>query len=125
MITTQELNSGTLLFLPLCPSTNRRTQPVRMGRFAREILTAEARAYIANVGTALRWAWRKRAPIDAYRKLEIWLVLPRTNCDNHNFFKVLMDALEAGGVVTNDKYLMPRVMGVWHDAKNPEVVIKI
>lgn len=116
-----------LLFLPLPPSTNARMRPVRMGRFCREILTAEARDYIQNVGTALKW-WRRRSgfkTIASYSPAEFWFVLPRTTCDSHNYFKVLMDALEAGEVVENDKFILPLVRGVWHDAKNPEVVIRL
>lgn len=123
---TQKLSKGTLLFLPLPPSTNARTTPVWTGGYVREILTKEARQYIAQVGAALA-LWRKsvkREAIGYYQIVDVWMILPRTSADNHNYFKCLMDALEAGGVVENDKFLLPRVMGIWHD-RAAEVIIKI
>ena len=126
-LTAQRLAGGVLLFLPLCPSTNARMRPVRMGGVCREVLTKEARQYISSVGMDLRlWArTEKFRPIDAYAFVDLWFILPRTNCDAHNYGKVLFDALQAGGVVTNDKFILPRVMGIWHDAKNPQVVVKL
>ena len=123
----QRLADGVLLFLPLCPSTNARMRPVRMGGQCREVLTREARQYISTVGMELRlWARAEKfRPIDAYSFVDLWFILPRTNCDAHNYGKVLFDALQAGGVVTNDKFILPRVMGIWHDAKNPQVVVRL
>lgn len=123
----QRLADGVLLFLPLCPSTNARMRPVRMGSLCREVLTKEARQYISSVGMELRlWARAEKfQPINGYSFVDLWFILPRTNCDAHNYGKVLFDALQAGGVVTNDKYILPRVMGIWHDAKNPQVVVRL
>lgn len=126
MIQSQRLSDGVLLFLPLCPSTNARMRPVRMGSRCRDILTAEARDYIHSVGLALRlWSRAEKfSPINSYAWVDLWFILPRRNCDAHNYGKVLFDALEAGDVVTNDKFILPRVMGVWHDAKG-EVAVKL
>jgi hypothetical protein len=122
----QRLEGGTLLFLPLCPSTNDRMQPVRMGGRCREVLTKDAREYIRSIGVTLRlWARAQRIqPISGYAYVDLWFILPRTSCDAHNYGKVLFDAMQAGGVVTNDKFILPRIMGVWHDAK-AEVIVKI
>lgn len=124
-ISFQTLTDAILFFLPLCPSTNARMHPVRMGRNCRDILTQEARTYIGSVGFELRMLMRreKLQPIESYAYVDLWFILPRTNCDAHNYGKVLFDAIEEGGVVTNDKYILPRVMGVWHDSK-PEVIAK-
>lgn len=126
LIHSQWLSDGVLMFLPLCPSTNARMRPVRMGSRCRDILTAEARTYIRNVGFVLRLWARSHGfqPISYYTWIDLWFILPRRNCDAHNYGKVLFDALEAGGMVVNDKFILPRVMGVWHDAK-AEVVVKI
>lgn len=137
-----------LLFLPLCPSTNARMQPMcmrqlheyrsRHGRFGKmhrmrkvppckgiEILSSKARTYINNVGGDLRrWAKKvKYKPIDNYRTIELWFILPRRSCDGHNYGKILFDALEEGGIVTNDRYLLPLYRGVYHDTKAPMVAI--
>lgn len=126
-MTAQKLSNGWLIFLPLPPSNNARMIPVRFGSRCQSILTKEARDYIWNVGTGLKlWARSvKFKAIDRYTYVDLWFVLPRTSCDSHNYFKVLLDSVEAGGLCTNDKYLMPAVCGVWHDAKNPEVTIKL
>lgn len=126
MILSQRLEDGVLLFLPLCPSTNARMRPVRMGSRCRDILTTEARTYIRSVGFALRiWARANRfRPISAFTWIDLWFILPRANCDAHNYGKVLFDALETGGIVANDKFILPRVMGIWHDS-NAEVVVKL
>lgn len=126
VIAMQPLSDGWLLFLPLCPSTNARMHPVRMGRNCRDILTQEAREYIRSTGFELRMMMRreKLRPIDSYSYIDLWFILPRTNCDAHNYGKILFDAMEEGCVVTNDKYILPRIMGVGYG--NPtEAIVKI
>jgi len=126
MLLFQRQSDGFLLFLPLCPSTNARMQPVRFGRRCQDILTKEARTYIQAMSMALKLWARKVSfePINDYVWIDLWFILPRTNCDAHNYGKVLFDALEDGGIVTNDKFILPRVMGIWHD-NAAEVVIKL
>lgn len=126
-ITQQAVKDGMLLFLPLPPSTNARMGVVRVGGFCKSILTKEARQYIENIGTQLKILVKinKFQAIDEYRFLDLWFILPRSNCDSHNYQKVLFDTLEAGGVVTDDRYLLPRIMGVYWDAKRPEAIVKI
>ena len=127
MIETINLKNGIVLFLPLCPSTNSRMMPVRMGRYCREILTPDARDYIRNVGFTLKiWTkTQKFIPLNSYTYVDLWFILPRTNCDAHNYGKVLFDALEEGNIVTNDKFILPRIMGVSHDAKCPQIALKL
>lgn len=116
-----------LLFLPLCPSTNRRMQPVRMGNICREILTKEAREYIATQSWVVKsWCSHNRFKrIESYTPVWVWFILKTTVSDSHNFLKILADTLEEGGVTTNDKYLLFRIGGVFHDFKNPEIIIKL
>ena len=97
-----------------------------MGHRCRNILSKEARQYISSVGMTLRlWAKSvKLRPLDFYCWVDLWFILPRTNCDAHNYGKILFDAMEVGGIVTNDKYILPRVMGIWHDART-QIVVKI
>lgn len=125
-ITVQKLRDGWLFFMPLCPSTNARMRPVRMGQSCRDILTAEARNYIARISIQLKAIMKVKRikPIETFTYLDLWFILPRTNCDAHNYGKVLFDAMEEGGFVTNDKFLLPRIMGVHFDS-NSEVVAKI
>jgi hypothetical protein len=117
-----------LMFLPLCPSTNARQQPAFRGRGM--VLTDDARDYIASVSDQLRemlkkaaeaWGWK---PISRYQAIELWLILRTSTSDCHNYGKVLFDALEAGGFVWNDKYLLPLYRGVFVDSKQAAIIIK-
>lgn len=116
-----------LISLPLCPSTNARQVPRRYGKGLAS--TPEVSDYIASVSAQLRplidramneWGWK---PITYWRGIDLWVILPRTSADCHNYGKVLFDALEAGGVTFNDKYLIPNYRGIWHDTKTPGVVV--
>ena len=66
-----------LVFLPLCPSTNARMRPVRMGSLCREILTKEARIYPVRGHGPRLWRWNKYPPINDYAWLDLWFILPR------------------------------------------------
>lgn len=113
-IEAMRLKSGLLLFLPLCPSTNARMGVVRMGGACRQILTAAARDYIEIMSQELM-VWRRInriRPIQEFTYVDLWFILPRTNCDAHNYGKVLFDAMEQGGLVENDKFILPRYQGV-------------
>lgn len=116
-----------LLFLPLCPSTNDRMRPIRMGRLARQILTDDARDYVASVGAALAPMLReiKHTTIEAFRLVGVWTILPRVGADPHNYGKVLFDALETAGAVKNDRFILPLYYGVWHDSKEPEIIVSL
>lgn len=115
-----------LFFLPLGPSTNKRTMPVRFGkRSVRQILTTEARNYLSKIGFSLK-KWREGEPrfkpVSTYHGIELWVIMPRRSCDPTNYEKVLFDALQKGGIVTNDRYLMPNYRGIAFDAKDPQVI---
>lgn len=113
--------------LPLCPSTNDRQQPRRYGKGLAP--TPEVTDYIASVSAQLRplvtratkeWGWK---PITYWKGIELWVVMRSTQADCHNYGKVLFDALEAGGVTFNDRYLIPNYRGIWHDTKHPGVFV--
>lgn len=111
-------DGSTLLTLPLCPSTNARMGTVMMGGHPRQILTKEARDYIRSVSDDLL-VWKQLSKFETINRpfyLDLWFILPRTNCDAHNYGKVLFDALEAGEIVKNDKYILPRYEGVAYDS---------
>lgn len=129
MIESQYLQrSGrSLLFLPLPPGTNHRLTPIRMGGYARQVLSKASRSYLENVGTAIKW-WKRRSgfkTIETYTTLPVWIIMRRRGSDCHNYLKELCDVLQVGEVVKDDCFLLPQIIGVWHDAKKPEVVIKL
>lgn len=127
MMLVQKVSKGHLVFFPMCPSTNDRMMPVRMGRHLSMILTKDAREYIEYIGIELRLI-KDLYGIKQINKLayfDMWYILGRTNQDSHNYNKVLFDAIEQSGIVENDKYIMPRTMGISYNAKEPEIIILI
>lgn len=101
---------------------------VRMGGQCRQLLTKDARDYIAEISEELQlWVnLEKFKPITYFTYLDLWFILPRTNCDAHNYGKVLFDAMEQGGIVTNDKFILPRIQGVAYDPKmEPLIILKL
>lgn len=124
-------DGGIFIFLPLCPSNNAKDKVARRGRFASLISTDAARDYIASVKKQLRplieraiaeWGWK---PVTTWQLVWTWVVLPRTSCDPHNYWKVSLDALEAGGAFFDDRYAITRLGGIWFDTKNTGMVFKL
>lgn len=114
--------------MPLCPSTNDRQKIGRMGRFARMILTDDARDFVQTVGAELRPILERAAalgfkPLGTWEEVKVWTVMPRVTCDGHNYFKIAFDALELGGYVVNDRYVMPKLAGIGFD-KNPHMAVE-
>lgn len=122
-----EISDAILLFLSLPPGTNSRLMPVRFGRMTRLILSFEARNYLSKVGSYLRMITYQCGieAISTHEYFDLWFVLPRTNADSHNYEKILFDALEEGGIVSDDRYIMPRTQGVTFDSKNPMVIVRV
>jgi len=121
-------NSGSVfLTLPLPPSTNKRLMPVAQGRYLNMILTKEARGYLSCIGQELCILRKNKGlkPIDDYRVMDMWFVLPTQNCDCHNYFKILFDTMETGGILKNDRYVLPRVQGLWHSKEFAGVTVKL
>lgn len=101
--------------------------PIIVGRHAQEILTKEARQYLESVGELLKIIVHSRGihAVHQYSRIGFWFILPRTNSDNHNHLKLLLDVLEKAGVVSNDKFILPNVGGVWHDSKDPRAIVLV
>ena len=116
-------SDGWLFDFPLCPSTNGRMVPSR--GFLR--LSNEARDYETERSKEA-WLWKRKTgfkPIDSYTQVELWFILPRRSCDCHNYFKVFFDTLEKAELVTDDRFLVPLVRGLWHDSSYPRVIVKL
>ena len=115
------------MHLPLPPSNNSFMRHFAINGIPRTCLSKEAKQYMGSVGRAL-WLWArsvKYKPIDYWRFLDMWIILPRTNADPSNYHKTLFDTLQEAGIVIDDKYLLPRVMGISFDAQNPGVIVEI
>ena len=56
--------------------------------------------------------------------LEIYLYYPNLKTrDSHNMLKILLDVLERGGIYSNDKYALPRIMDFTLDKSHPRIEI--
>jgi crossover junction endodeoxyribonuclease RusA len=56
--------------------------------------------------------------------LEIYLYYPNLKTrDSHNMLKILLDVLERGGIYSNDKYALPRIMDFVLDKSHPRIEI--
>lgn len=108
------------LILPLPPSTNKRLIKARGGFF---ILSPEARSWLEGAALLVKLYCGKHKikPIDKYFHLDLDVYLTRKNSDSHNYLKLMCDSLEQGGLVTNDKFIMPRIQNVEVDKDNPRV----
>lgn len=127
LVTFKRLRAGYILFLPLPPSTNARTIPVRRRGHVEQILTKQARGYLDTIGQALA-LWQRVTrfpPIDEYRYLDVWILRPRSNADGHNYLKMTCDVLQRGGLVTDDKYLITRIQGQPAFPEGPEVAVQL
>ena len=110
------------LTLPLPPSTNTRLIKAKGGFF---ILSAEARSWLTGSALVVRayCSRKKLKPIAKYFHIDLNVYLSRSNSDSHNYLKLLCDALEQGGLTTNDKFIMPRIQRVEVDSNNPRIEI--
>lgn len=120
-----QVSDGGFITMPLPPSTNARLG-VSRGGF--KYTTTKTKRWLSETERGLRqWFLLSKhpGPIDEYTFVDLWFVLPRSNADNHNYMKVLFDAVQNSEVFADDRYIIPRVWGVGHDTKNPSVVMRI
>lgn len=54
----------------------------------------------------------------------IYYFRDRRKRDTHNTFKLLFDAIETGGLYSNDMYVLPRVIDFSVDKQKPRVELK-
>lgn len=68
--------------------------------------------------------WDKNVTAYGHWYLDCEFVLQATNQDNHNFYKILMDALE-GYAYLNDKNIEPRTQRISYNSKNPRFTVHL
>ncbi len=112
------------LELPLPPSVN-----VIYGwnpRIHQKFYKSDAKNYLA-INTMVVKSFvnkNKIIPFSNYFYLDMYFWLPRQNSDSHNFLKLLMDVLEHGTLVENDKWIMNRTQEIKVEKENPRVLMK-
>lgn len=114
--------------LPLPPSNNDWLKATASGGQRR---SDNARAYMQGIGIQLVYLRkaleRSRAGFQALASwawVDVWVVMPKTSCDNHNYFKIAFDTLEEGGLVENDRYILPNLRGIGFDTAHPTIVLE-
>ena len=107
--------------LPLPPSSNTK---LKYGK-GRVYLSEETRNYYEFVKLFIISKKINKEFIES-KKIIIWCdwYVGRTNCDVHNFHKVLADAIEKG-IEVNDSYYLMRDFDKTVDTKNSRVEIEM
>lgn len=113
------------LELPLPPSIN--TVYVYNKYIHQKVYKRSATSYLSTVELVVRaWVKKNKFPMQTdyfYLDMEFWM--PRANADSHNYKKILLDVLEHGGLVENDKYIMDRTQSIKVDKENPRCKMTI
>ena len=112
------------LTLPLPPSIN--TVYVFNKYIHQKVYKRSATSYI-TINTLLVQQFVKKNKIkafDDYFYLAMFFWVPRQNADSHNYKKIVLDVLEHGGLVVNDKWIMDRTQEIKVDKENPRVRIE-
>ena len=107
------------LTLPLPPSIN--TVYVWNKYIHQKVYKRSGTSYLAtNEETVKKFVKKnKLVPFDNYFHLDMEFWVPRQNADSHNYKKLILDVLEHGGLVVNDKWIMDRTQSIEVDKENP------
>lgn len=112
------------LTLPLPLSVNHMYYNTRYGG---KRLKPEAENYI-RTATSITLAemedtlWKMQKDATWYYMDLLFYMPDRITRDSHNMLKLLLDTLE-GSAYHNDYYIMPNILGVEYDKKNPRVEV--
>jgi len=113
------------MILPLPPSINHMYANAYIKGRSIKVYTQQANAWRQQALYILRP--RIKRTIDEKVIIELYYYFPDARRrDTHNTLKILCDVLEEAGLVTDDRYLLPRVMNYEIDRQNPriEIIVK-
>lgn len=83
------------------------------------------KAYRDAALVELKIQWRQEAPID--EPVVVWFEIWRSDNrsqDQGNAMEAVWDAMQAAGVVTDDKWIIPRAIGpIHHEDAHPKVAL--
>lgn len=125
------------LRLPIPPSVNKRKTIgykkisnggcVGFGYTKKPILinTIETREY-KNNSFFIQQALRKvgHSPLENYSEFYFQFFLKNMRYDTHNGLKIICDILEEGGVIVNDKYILPQMKVPIYMPNDPKLIIE-
>lgn len=89
-----------------------------------KILKPQAKAWLEDtVYRALQWRKENNWSTASGKVIvRLWFFFPdKRRRDTHNGLKVLLDALEDGGIYEDDKLALPQVMDFQYDKSNPRI----
>lgn len=92
-----------------------------------KILKPQAKAWLEDtVYRALQWRQENNWSTASGKVIvRLWFFFPdKRRRDTHNGLKVLLDALEDGGIYEDDKLALPQVMDFKYDKNNPRIEIE-
>ena len=100
------------LVLPLPPSMN--VVYTYNPYIRQKVYKKSGTSYLTiNTAAVQDWVKKNKFPMqEDYFYLDMWFWVPRRNADSHNYKKLLLDVLEHGGLVINDKFIMDRTQGI-------------
>jgi len=115
------------LKLRLPPSVNHMYVNARMGRRLSKVLSNSAKVWFQDaVILTTKWRIENRWETSQYKTIvKLWYYFPdHRRRDTHNTLKILMDALEHGGIYIDDKWALPQIINFEIDKMNPRVEIE-
>lgn len=116
------------LILPgTAPSVNHMYVNANVNGRRMKILKPQAKAWLEDtVYRALQWRQENNWPTASGKVIvRLWFFFPdKRRRDTHNGLKVLLDALENGGIYEDDKLALPQIMDFQHDKSNPRIEIE-
>lgn len=104
--------------LPLPPSANRMWRVMR----GHAVKSSEYRAWKDAAATAIAHQLAGDGPMLHFTAA---IILPRTRRDPDNFIKPLLDAMQAGGAIADDKHLQCLVLTVDHDRSLDSALVQL
>ena len=82
-----------------------------------------------NSEVVKKWVEKNKFPMrTTYFILKMWFWIPRRNADTHNYKKLLLDVLQHGGLVLDDKFIADQTqLPIKIDNENPhcKMLIKV
>ena len=115
------------LKLSLPPSVNHMYVNGRMGHRLTRILSKSAKQWFSRASEQTKeWITETDWKVSNSKTIvKLWYYFPDyRRRDTHNTLKILLDALEEGGIYVDDKYALPQIMDYEVDKEEPRIEIE-
>lgn len=115
------------LILRLPPSVNHMYVNGRMGHRLTRVLSGSAKSWVKDAVEKTKiWIEENKWELANGKTIVyLWYYFPDfRRRDTHNTLKILLDALEEGGIYQDDRYALPRIMDYEVDKDNARIEIE-